>query len=445
MPFVKFFVLDRNAVMIYNNTSMIAWYAKKAVSERNYRMKITVRLTALFIAVIMSVALLASCAGDVTDEKGFVLTLDNKTDTYTVTGYKSSGATDITLPSTYNGKAVTAIGKSAFFGSEILESVTIPDSIETVGALAFSNCKKLKKITFDGNSKLKELDTGVFSGCEALTGINLPAGITKIGFRAFSGCSAIPTLALPEAITEIYYFAFADCAALTEVTVPEPKESLTVCANAFAGCKKLTGMGTPYTSADKTDENKYLYKKGTAYLTTEDGKTLAYLLKTDAETFEIPKDIEKVSDGAFVRLTALKSITVAEGNANYTAENGVLYNKDKTTLIAYPAGKTDEAFTLPESVTAVAPCAFAGNATLADVSLPASVKTLGESAFEGCGGLKVLTINAEEFTFTLNSLSGVILQTVNFGGNKEAWDKATKDVAKGNEALTKFPEPSYIK
>ena len=441
MPFVKFFVLDRNAVMIYN-TSMIAWYAKKAVSERIYRMKITVRLTALFIAVIMSVAILASCAGDVTDEKGFVLTLDNKTDTYTVTGYKSSGATDITLPSTYNGKAVTSIGKSAFSGSEILESVKIPESIETVGALAFSNCKKLKNVTFEGTSKLKELDTGVFSGCEALTGINLPAGIAKIGFRAFSGCSAITSLALPEAITEIYYFAFAE---LTEVKVPEAKESFTVCANAFAGCKKLTGMGTPYTSAGKTDENKYLYKKGTAYLTTEDGKTLAYLLKTDAETFEISKDIEKVADGAFARLTILKSITVAEGNANYTAENGVLYDKDKTTLIAYPAGKTDEAFALPESVTAVAPCAFAGNATLADVSLPASVKTLGESAFEGCGGLKVLTINAEEFTFTLNSLSGVILQTVNFGGNKEAWDKATKDVAKGNEALTKFPEPSYIK
>ena len=179
MTFVKFFVLDRNAVMIYNNTSMIAWYAKKAVSERNYRMKITVRLTALFIAVIMSVALLASCAGDVTDEKGFVLTLDNKTDTYTVTGYKSSGATDITLPSTYNGKAVTAIGKSAFFGSEILESVTIPDSIETVGALAFSNCKKLKKVTFDGNSKLKELDTGVFSGGKnvAVTVTSLVCGI----------------------------------------------------------------------------------------------------------------------------------------------------------------------------------------------------------------------------------------------------------------------------
>ena len=82
-------------------------------------------------------------------------------------------------------------------------------------------------------------------------------------------------------------------------------------------------MGTPYTSADKTDENKYLYKKGTAYLTTEDGKTLAYLLKTDAETFEIPKDIEKVSDGAFVRLTALKSITVAEGNANYTYDASI--------------------------------------------------------------------------------------------------------------------------
>ena len=133
-------------------------------------MKITVRLTALFIAVIMSVALLASCAGDVTDEKGFVLTLDNKTDTYTVTGYKSSGATDITLPSTYNGKAVTSIGKSAFSGSEILESVKIPESIETVGALAFSNCKKLKNVTFEGNSKLKELDTGVFSG-----GKNTPA------------------------------------------------------------------------------------------------------------------------------------------------------------------------------------------------------------------------------------------------------------------------------
>lgn len=407
-------------------------------------MKITVRLTALLIAVIMSVALLASCAKDITDEKGFVLTLDEKTDTYTITGYKSNGATDIVLPSSYNGKAVTAVGESAFSGSEILESVTIPDSIEALGALAFSDSKKLKKVTFDGSSKLTEFDTGVFSGCSALTEINIPAAVKKIGFRAFSGCSALAGVTLPDGISELYYFAFADCSALTEVKLPESCASLTVCANAFAGCAKLSGMGTPYTPTDKTDENKYVYKKGADYLTTEDGKTLAFLLKTDAETFEIPKEIEKVAEGAFLNNAALKAITVAEGNANYIAENGVLYTKDKTTLVAYPAGKTDETFTLPESVTAVAACAFAGNAKLTEVSLPANVKTLGEGAFSG-SALKVLTINAEEFTFTLNSLSSVKLQTVNFGGNKEAWEKATKDVAKGNEILNSFPEPSYIK
>lgn len=407
-------------------------------------MKTTLRLTALIIAVIMSVAMFASCSKDVTDEKGFVLTLDSSTDTYTITGYKSNGSTDIVLPSEYNGKAVTAVGGSAFTGSEIVESVKIPDSIKNLGTLAFSDCKKLKKVTFEGDSKLTGLDTGVFSGCAALTEVNIPAGVTKIGFRAFSGCSALTTVTLPESIAEVYYFAFADCTSLTEVKIPESKASLTVCANAFAGCAKLAGMGTPYTASDKTDENKYVWKKGAEYLTTEDGKTLAYLLKADAESFEIPKEIEKVADGAFAGCKALTEIKVAEGNANYTAENGVLYSKDKTTLVAYPAGKADESFVLPESVTAVAPYAFAGSAKLTDVSLPAGVKTLGEGAFSGAA-LKVLTINAEEFTFTLDSLSGVKLQTVNFGGNKEAWEKATKEVAKGNETLTSFPEPSYIK
>ena len=107
----------------------------------------------------------------------------------------------------------------------------------------------------------------------------------------------------------------------------------------------------------------------------------------------IPGSVSKIGDYAFANCTGLTSIDVAPDNTAYSSLSGVLYNKNKTTLITYPAGKSGE-FTIPASVSNIALWAFYGSAGLTGVILPASVKTIGEFAFAKCSGLARVTLPA---------------------------------------------------
>ena len=110
----------------------------------------------------------------------------------------------------------------------------------------------------------------------------------------------------------------------------------------------------------------------------------------------IPNTVTSIGDGAFVRCTGensygLREITVEEGNPNYTAEDGVLFNKDKTTLICCPARKAGE-YVIPNTVTSIEFVAFDGCSDLTSVTIPNSVTSIGEWAFSGCIGLTSVTI-----------------------------------------------------
>ena len=88
----------------------------------------------------------------------------------------------------------------------------------------------------------------------------------------------------------------------------------------------------------------------------------------------------------------LAEITVDEENPYFSSENGVLFNKDKTTLIAYPEGKKDRAYTVPQSVTAIQGCAFRKNAYLSSLTLPEGLQTIGTQAFQFCAALREVTL-----------------------------------------------------
>ncbi len=408
-------------------------------------MKKYLKLAAISLAVITVLVLMASCSSSVTDEKGFVLSLDKETDTYVITGFSGTGVTEITLPDSYQGKAVTAVASSAFAGNEILEAVTVPASIKSIGSLAFSGCKQLRQVTFAEGSALTVIETGVFSDCTSLRSAAIPAGVTEVGYRAFSGCTSLVSVELPASLTKVYYYAFSGCSALAEVKLADGIETLSVCANAFADCRKLTALGTPFTVSGAVDEHEYVYKKGAQYLTADGGKTLARFIDSDAASFEIPKEITKISAGAFADITSLTELTVAAENETFVAVDGLVFSKDMTTLIACPAGKVSDELNVPEGVTELAPRAFAGNTGLTSVVLPSTLKTLSEGAFDGCTGLKTLTLKATEIGFAVNSLNSVVLETLNFGGDEAAWTAATSDIAAGNDTLKKFPAPSYIR
>jgi hypothetical protein len=119
---------------------------------------------------------------------------------------------------------------------------------------------------------------------------------------------------------------------------------------------------------------------------------LAFAWCSGLTSISIPSGVTAIGDGAFKGCRGLTSITVDTLNTRYSAVNGVLFSKDKKTLVCYPAGKTYTSYTIPSGVTAIGYEAFAGCRGLTSISIPAGVTAIRSSAFSGCSGLTSISI-----------------------------------------------------
>ena len=127
---------------------------------------------------------------------------------------------------------------------------------------------------------------------------------------------------------------------------------------------------------------------------------------TSLTSVTIPDSVTSIGDYAFYECTSLTAINVAEGNTAYVSENGVLFNKSKTSLIQYPAGKTDSAYTIPDSVTYIGYDAFHRCTSLTSVAIPDSVTSIGSYAFSGCTSLTSVTIPDSVTSIGSSAFSG---------------------------------------
>ena len=118
-----------------------------------------------------------------------------------------------------------------------------------------------------------------------------------------------------------------------------------------------------------------------------------FLDQNSLKTISVPGSVQKIDDGTFCDCKCLESITVDAGNELYSSANGVLYNKEKTRILAFPAALAATEFTIPSTVEKVAPYAFNYNKNLTSVTVPSSVKTIENDAFYNCSNLETLHLN----------------------------------------------------
>ena len=141
-----------------------------------------------------------------------------------------SNITSVTIPN-----SVTSIGDDAFIGCNHLASVTIPNSVTTIGNEAFCSCIELTSVTIPNS--VTKIGKSAFSGCNSLTEIIIPNSVTNIGSNAFSNCSKLTSVSIPKSVTEIECGVFASCPSLASIDL---HDSITQIGNgAFYNCEKL--------------------------------------------------------------------------------------------------------------------------------------------------------------------------------------------------------------
>ena len=149
--------------------------------------------------------------------------------------------TDLDIPSVYKGKPVTSIENCAFFASEYLRRVKIPDGITTICDMTFGNCDNLKTVILP--SGLKKIGSQAFSICEKLENITFPDGLEVIEDGAFSSCLSLKTVILPDSVKEIGESAFFRCTNLTSVVLP--KNLTEISSDLFDYCISLSHIELP--------------------------------------------------------------------------------------------------------------------------------------------------------------------------------------------------------
>lgn len=315
-----------------------------------------------------------------------------------------SSVTAADIPSKIEGIAVTSIGSSAFSDCTSLMSVTIPESVTSIGNCAFEGCTILKSAVV--RARVSELPRFIFRDCQRLTSITLPECLTTIGVGAFSSCTFLTDITLPQGLTTIDSGAFCACKSLTRIVIPE---GVTELDSTFAHCSGLRHIILP--------SNLQRIGRGTFWACTalddieipESVTTigpLAFSGCSALERFVIPKNTTRIDYGALAGCPELTSIQVAADNPCYINDiSGVLFSRDKSELVQYPAGLSG-IYTIPDGVTRIGEFAFEGCSKLTGVILPKSVMQLGDSAFANCsGGMKLCFLGdapqTEEHTFNL--------------------------------------------
>lgn len=240
------------------------------------------------------------------------------------------------------------IGNGAF-GFTDLTTITLPDSVETIGDNAFSNCDKLTSVNIPDN--VTTIGNGAFQNT-AITSVAIPGSVKTIGQYAFENCTSLATLELGSGIQTIDVWAFRDCTSLTSVSIPDSVK--TIGSSAFNGCTSLKTL-TLGSGVETIGNNAF---QGCNLLTD----------------FALPSGLKSIGDSAFNGCAALTKVDMPDSVTYLGA--GAYQNCTGLTSA-----------TLSEKLSEMNNSVFAGCTGLTTVTLPDLVNNIGNYLFQGCSKL----------------------------------------------------------
>ena len=340
--------------------------------------------------------------------------------------FRRLGITSVSL-----SDSVVSIGDSAFYDLEELKTLTLPENLTTIGDAAFLGCINLSEVS--GGQNLVAIGEYAFQSCYALETIEFGSKVDNIGAGAFLGCTRLavaifqgnaPTTFGGNATVSGVFedvsanFTIFYRSGTTGWTSPTWKGYPAVCRDDVA---------TDFSTLDSDNRNVqgvYFQLNNTAMTATVGKNTTAdnnagyaggqsgnvvipdtvmkgektyavigvnqYAFANCAwiNSISIGRNVSSIEPSAFRGCKNLTAITVSQDNLQFADQDGVLFDKCGLYLYAYPAGRTDASYTIPDSCDTVGTLSFYGAVHLSYISVPDSVKNIGAKAFAQCNALE---------------------------------------------------------
>jgi hypothetical protein len=316
--------------------------------------------------------------------------------------------------------SVASIGFDAFGDCSNLTGVTIPNSVTSIGSRAFVSCTGLTNLTIPNS--VTSIDGYAFGSCYNVTSLTIPNSVTSIGTSAFGYCSGLTNVTMGSGVTDIGDEAFYNCTGLKSVTFLGNAPSLEGSA-VFAATTDNYGNITSYDPA-----TVYYYYGATGWssqygglntvilnvpasaftFTTNSGAITitgyagsggavmipantngypvtaigdsAFVSEASITSLTIPASVTSIGSDVFDDCSGLTRIDVDAANPQYSSLGGVLFDKNRTTLIQYPGGLAG-GYVIPAGVTGIGYVAFYDCPGLTGVTVPKSVASIGDYAF----------------------------------------------------------------
>ncbi len=369
--------------------------------------------------------------------------------TFSVVGIGNCTDEDIIVPENFCGYHVTAVGKNAFSGCEQIKSITFPETITVIGERAFYECRSLESITLPENlveigarafyccrllkeivvpqsvthigegafsdifylekvvlpDGLDRIEAHLFQNSLNLESVTLPEGITSIGDSAFQRCMSLKSINIPASVTSIGSASFEACESITSIVLPEGIE--TIMWDTFSYCRKLVSVTIP-NSVTSIEMRAFSYCHSLTDIHIPAGVTQigtqAFYECTSLTSLVLPEGLVSIESATFYQCSSLREINIPD-SVKYIGshaffrcwqllqvENNVSYVDNW--VVGFQHGV--EKVVLREGTVGIARWAFDMPGVLESVTIPSSLKYIGEYALSYTSYLNEIVFDGTE-------------------------------------------------